>query len=223
MCFQHILCSVVFGLFLSSSCVLCMMVSNTYCALLFLVCFCLPKTNQKEKSTICVGYHHTQDTRRRQTQTKNNRAQYVLDTIIHKTQDEDKNKPKTTEHNMCYDVQHILCSVVFGLCLSSSCVLCMMMFNTYCALLFLVCVCLPKTNQKQQSTICVGHHHTQDTRRRQKQTKNNRAQYVLDIIDDVQHILCSVVFGLFLSSSCVLCMMVSNTYCALLFLVCVWC
>ena len=30
-----------------------------------------------------------------------NTTQYVLDTIIHKTHDEDKNKPKTTEHNMC--------------------------------------------------------------------------------------------------------------------------
>jgi len=26
----------------------------------------------------------------------------VLDIIIHKTQDKDKNKPKTTEHNMCW-------------------------------------------------------------------------------------------------------------------------
>ena len=26
----------------------------------------------------------------------------MLDIIIHKTQDEDKHKPKTTEHNMCW-------------------------------------------------------------------------------------------------------------------------
>ena len=106
------------------------------------------KTNtQKQQSTICVEHHHTQDTRRRQTY-KNNRAQYVLDTIIHKTQDEDKHTK--TQHNMCWTSSYTRHKT--------------------------------KTNtQKQQSTICVGHHHTQDKRRRQTH-KNNRAQYVLNII-----------------------------------------
>ena len=38
----------------------------------------------------------TQDTERRQTKQK---TQYVLDTIIHKTEDEDKQNK--TQHNMC--------------------------------------------------------------------------------------------------------------------------
>ena len=42
-------------------------------------------TKQKH-STLCVGHHRTQDTRRRQAKYKN-QAQYVLDTTIHKTQD----------------------------------------------------------------------------------------------------------------------------------------
>jgi hypothetical protein len=105
------------------------------------------KTNtQKQQSTICVGHHHTQDTRRRQTN-KNNRAQYVLNIIIHKTQDEDKHTK--TQHNMCWTSSYTRQKT--------------------------------KTNTQKHNTICVGHHHTQDTRRRQTH-KNNRAQYVLDII-----------------------------------------
>jgi hypothetical protein len=52
-----------------------------------------PKTTEHN---MC-GHHHTQDTRRRQTH--KNTTQYVLDTIIHKTQDEDKHTK--TQHNMC--------------------------------------------------------------------------------------------------------------------------
>ena len=87
----------------------------------------------KKHNPICVGHHHTQDTRRRQTiqkaqpnmcwtptytgqKTKTNNTksttQYVLDTNIHMTQDEDK-------------------------------------------------------QYKRRNTICVGHQHTQHTRRRQ--------------------------------------------------------
>ena len=99
------------------------------------------KTNtQKQQSTICVEHHHTQDTRRRQTH--KNTTQYVLDTIMHKTQDEDKHT-KTTEHNMCWTPSYTRHKTKI---------------NT----------------QKQQSTICVGHHHTQDTRRRQ--THKNTTQ-----------------------------------------------
>jgi hypothetical protein len=94
------------------------------------------KQNRKHNK-ICVGHHHTQDTRRRQTKQKiqhnmcwtppytshktktnkiENATQYLLDITIHKTQDEDKQNIK---HN----------------------------------------------------TICVGHHYTQDTRRRQTKQK----------------------------------------------------
>ena len=52
-------------------------------------------TKQKH-STLCVGHHLTQDTRPRQAKYKNT-AHYVLDTTIHKTQDEDKlNKKHNT-------------------------------------------------------------------------------------------------------------------------------
>ena len=97
----------------------------------------------KKHTTISVGHHHTQDTRRRPTKLKTQRnicwtppytrhktntitkntSQYVMDTTIHKTQDEDK-------------------------------------------------------QNKKHNTIYVGHHHTQNTRRRQ--TKQNTTQYVLD-------------------------------------------
>ena len=76
----------------------------------------------KKHNTICVGSHHAQDKRRRQTnqkeqynmcwtplhprpKTKTNKAknttQYVLDTTIHKTQDKDKKTiKKTPQHHM---------------------------------------------------------------------------------------------------------------------------
>ena len=98
----------------------------------------------KKHNPICVGHHHTQHTRRRQTiqkaqpnmcwtptytgqKTKTNNTksttQYMLDTTIHSTQDEDKQYKK---HNpICVGHQHT------------------------------------------QDTICVGHQHTQHTRRRQ--------------------------------------------------------
>ena len=90
----------------------------------------------KKHSTICVGNHHTKDSRRRQTKQKTqhnmcwkppykrlktktetkNIAQYVLETTIQKTQDEDR-------------------------------------------------------RNKKHSTICVGNHHTKDSRRRQTKQK----------------------------------------------------
>ena len=89
----------------------------------------------KKHNTICVGNHHTKDSRRRQkqktqhnmcwkppykrlkmkTDETKNIAQYVLETTIQKTQDKDRNK----KHN----------------------------------------------------TICVGNHHTKDSRRRQTKQK----------------------------------------------------
>ena len=70
----------------------------------------------KKHSTICVGNHHTKDSRRRQkqktqhnmcwkppykrlkmkTDETKNIAQYVLETTIQKTQDEDRNKKHNT-------------------------------------------------------------------------------------------------------------------------------
>ena len=99
------------------------------------------KTNTQKHNTICVGHHHTQDTRRRQTH-KNNRAQYVLNIIIHKTQDEDKHTK--TQHNMCRTSSYTRHKT--------------------------------KINTQKHNTICVGHHHTQDRRRRQ--THKNTTQYV---------------------------------------------
>jgi hypothetical protein len=92
-----------------------------------------------------------------------NTIQYMLDTTIHKTQDEDKQNKKT-QHNICWTppctrwrqtkqksvffvlfvfilclvyggVQHILCCV-FWFCLSSSCVLCMVVSSIYCVVFF---------------------------------------------------------------------------------------
>jgi hypothetical protein len=89
------------------------------------MCWTPPYTRHKTKtskiqkhSTLCVGHHHTQDTRRRHTKQKHstlcvghhltqdtrprqakykNTAHYVLDTTIHKTQDEDT-LSKNTAH-----------------------------------------------------------------------------------------------------------------------------
>ena len=57
------------------------------------------RTNKQSKkhNTICVGHHHTQDTRRGQTSKAKNITQYVLDITIHKTQDEDK---QINKHNV---------------------------------------------------------------------------------------------------------------------------
>jgi predicted membrane protein len=186
---QHILCC-VFLLYLSSSCFLYIVVSNTYCVVLFVVFV----------FTICVGYHYMQETRRRQiqqttqhnmcwtplytrnktkTNTTKHTTQYVLDTTIYKKQDEDKHI--------------VLCCLLY---LSSSCFLYIMVSNTYCVVLFVVFVFVlflvysgvtnttNNTTQyvldttiykkqdedkynKQHNTICVGHHYIQETRRRQ--------------------------------------------------------
>ena len=73
----------------------------------------------KKHNTIFVGHNHTQDTRRRKTKQKThhnmcwtppytghktkknktkNTTQYVLDTTIHKTQDEDKQNKNTPQY-----------------------------------------------------------------------------------------------------------------------------
>ena len=101
------------------------------------------KTKKTKHNTICVGHYYAQDTRRTQSKHKThhnrrwtplytrhktntnktkNTTQYLLDNIIHKTQDEDKPKKK---HN----------------------------------------------------TICVGHHHTQDTRRKQQKKTQIKNQH----------------------------------------------
>jgi flagellar biosynthesis protein FliP len=177
----HELLYVITYLSLSPSFVLCMMVSNTYCVVFFVLfvfvmclvydgvqhilhcvfCFvclrhvscvwwcpthiALCQTKQKTQCNMCWTPSYTRHMTK--TNKTKNTMPYVLDTIIHKTHDEDKQNKKHNAicvghhhtHTYCvvffvlfvfvmclvYDgVQHILCSVAFGLFLSSSCVLC---------------------------------------------------------------------------------------------------
>jgi hypothetical protein len=81
--------------------------------------------DKKNHTTICVGHHHAQDKRRRQTKqitqhnmcwtppytrqkTKTNKTknttQYVLDNTIHKTKDEDKQHK--THNTICVGRHH---------------------------------------------------------------------------------------------------------------------
>jgi hypothetical protein len=158
---------------LSSSCALCMVVSNTYCVVYFVCLRLVPCVWWcPTHIVLCIYTRH---------KTKTNKikytTQYVLDTIIHKAQDEDKQNTQR---------------------LSSSCALCMVVSNTYCVVyftlfVFVLCLvyggvqhilCCEYTTQyvldttihkaqdedkqnKIHNTICVGHHHTQGTRRRQ--------------------------------------------------------
>jgi hypothetical protein len=90
----------------------------------FVLCMVLSNKRTKKHKTICVGHHHTQDKRRRlgkqntqhnmcwtppctrpktKTNKTNNTTQYVLDTTIHKTEDEDKQNKK---HNTICVGQH---------------------------------------------------------------------------------------------------------------------
>jgi hypothetical protein len=61
-----------------------------------------------------------------------NTTQYVLDTTIHKTLDEDRKKTK--KHNTKCPIHIVLCLFVFFL--SSSSVLCIVVSNTYCVVFF---------------------------------------------------------------------------------------
>lgn len=52
---------------------------------------------QTKQNATCVGHRYAQDTRERLT--KHNATQYVLDTVVHKTKEKDKQN--TAQHNMC--------------------------------------------------------------------------------------------------------------------------
>jgi hypothetical protein len=78
---------------------------------------------------MCSTSPYPQDTRRGKTGKAKNIAQYVLDITIHTTQDEG----------------YVFCFA----CFSSSCVLCMVMFNTYCAMFFALLVFLTQDEEKQ--------------------------------------------------------------------------
>jgi hypothetical protein len=80
---QHILCCVFY--FVCLRLVPCVWWCPTHIVLCILLC--LSSSCALCMDTICVGHHHTQGTRRRQTKYT---TQYVLDTTIHKAQDEDK-------------------------------------------------------------------------------------------------------------------------------------
>jgi Flp pilus assembly protein TadB len=243
---QHILRYVICFACFSSSFVLCMVMSKNIAQ--YVLDITIPtrhkkRTNKQSKkhSTICVGHHHTQDTRRGKTNKAKNITQYVLDNTIHKTQDEDK---------------HILCYVFCFVCLSSSCVLWVWWCPTHIVLCFWLCLfvlvlCLVgmvmsntywrhKTRKNKQSkkysTICVGHHHTQDTGRGKTSKAKNIAQYVLDITIPTRHktrtnkqskkhsticcpthiVLCFLLC-LFVLVLCLVGMVMSNTYCAMFF------
>jgi hypothetical protein len=174
---------------------------------------------------------------------------------MHKTQDEDQQNIK---HNYCVvfsilfvfvlclvhsGVQHILCCVLcfVGLRLVSCVWWCQ---NTT---QYLLDTTMHKTQDEDQqnikhNTICVGHHHTKDTRRRQTKQKTQHNicwTLVLCLVyGGVQHILCCIFYFVCLrlvscvwwcpthivlcfmfcwSSSCVLCIVVSNKYCVVFF------
>jgi uncharacterized integral membrane protein len=111
--------------------VLCMVVSNTSCVMFYV--FCLPSCVwwcpthlllcfmfYLSHNTICVEHHHTQD------EDKQNIKHNTICVEHHHTQDEEKQNIK---HNtIC--VEH----VVFVL------VLCMVMFNTYCVMFYVLFV-----------------------------------------------------------------------------------
>ena len=138
------------------------------------MCWTRPFTRHKTTTTniICVGHDHSQDTRRRQP------TQYVLDTTIHKTQDDDN------QHNMCWTrpftrhkttttniicvghdhsqdtrrrqpTQYVLDTTIHKTQDDDN------QHN--------MCWTRPFTRHKTTTTniICVGHDHSQDTRRRQ--------------------------------------------------------
>jgi hypothetical protein len=94
--------------------------------------------------------------------------------FLYKTQDEEKQIKK---HNITCVGHHY--SQGFCICLSSSCVLWIVVANTYCVVFFyllLFVLCLVHSGVQHMlccvhNITCVGHHHTQDTRRRQTKQK----------------------------------------------------
>jgi hypothetical protein len=221
---------------LSSSLVLCMVSSNTYCVVFFgLFVFVFFQTQHN----MCWTTPYT----RPKTKTNKTKTQHNICWTTPYTRPKTKtNKPKnTTQYGV---VQHILCFVFyfvclrlwscvwcrpthivlcFLFCLSSFFFLCMVSSNIYCVVFFVLFV----------NTICVGDHHTQDQRRKQTKQINNTICVGRDHTQDkrrrqtnqkTQHnsVWCRpahivVCFLFCLSSSFVLCMVSSSTYCGVFF------
>jgi phosphotransferase system glucose/maltose/N-acetylglucosamine-specific IIC component len=132
------------------SCVLCMVVSNTYCAVFYvLFVFVLCLVHSGIHHILCCVFCFANKTK--------NTAQYVLDTTMHKTQDEDKqnikhsticvgyhysqdtrHKTKTsnTKNTAQYvlDTQQLPKFILLRVCLR------IVVYNTYCAVFFVLIV-----------------------------------------------------------------------------------
>jgi hypothetical protein len=116
---------------------------------------------------MCVEHNHTQDTghttihktHRTTTNKTNNTTLYMLDITIHKTQTTTNKTNKTT---LCGPTHIVLCYLS---CLSSSCVLCMVVSNMYSVVLLItqhyMCWTQPytrrrtTTNKTNNTTLCV--------------------------------------------------------------------
>jgi hypothetical protein len=185
---QHILCCVFCFVFLRL--VSCVWLCPTHIVVCFLFCLFsafLDCPFLIVPFGILCQHNHTQDTRRRKTKQKThpnmcwtqpytghktktnktkNTPQYVLDTTIHRTQDEDKQNKKHTT----------ICDILWCVfCLSSSCVLCMAVSNTYCGVFFVFlrlvsCVWLCPTHIVLCFLFCLS----------SKNKTKNTPQYVLD-------------------------------------------
>jgi hypothetical protein len=123
---------------LSSCCILCMVVSNTYCVAQHNMCYIPPytryntKTNKQIHKTICVRYHHTQDTTQRQT---NKYTVFV-----------------------CLSSCCILSMAVSNTCCVVYLFVCLRVVSWVWWYL---------THIVLHNTICIRYHHTQDTTQRQ--------------------------------------------------------
>jgi predicted nucleotidyltransferase len=132
----------------------------------------------KKHNTICVGHQHTQDYKTKTNNTKST-TQYVLDTNIHRTEDEDKQYKKhnpicvahhhsqhtsrrqtiqKAQPNMCWTPPYTAHKTNTN--------------NTKSTTQYVLDTNIHRTEDedkqyKKHNPICVVHHHTQHTRRRQ--------------------------------------------------------
>jgi hypothetical protein len=119
---------------LSSSCFLCIVVSNTYCIIVFV----LHRTTTNKTNNTTLYVLDTTYTRFWTTTNKtNNTTQYVLDTTINKTQTTTSKANNTTLYVLECPTHIVL---YYLSCLSSSRVLCMVVSNTYSVVLFVLFV-----------------------------------------------------------------------------------
>jgi hypothetical protein len=121
---------------LSPSFFLCMVSSNTYCVVffvLFVSVFCL--VYGVVQHILCMCWTPPYTRKKTRTNKLKNTTQYVLDDTIHKKKEGDK---QTKKHNTICVGRHIVLCLLF--CLSSSFVLCMVSSNTYCVVFFVLFV-----------------------------------------------------------------------------------